>query len=217
MRSAAFGRDDKGLVVAVLEVAVAIFAVNQFLDHLRRFAPLRAFGFGRHFGKWFCFGGHQHGERDPFPVRRPCHCARRFLHAGHFGDLAAVHPAHVDLRLPAAVREKRDALAVGRPARRRVAVVPLCDRTVVLAVRGDDPHVAARDVFHLVGELIYIKDARAIRRQARIGHAVPIEQRVDRQAALRGGRQSRPERDGDGKSADEPEDSLHDKKLLFSI
>jgi hypothetical protein len=115
------------------------------------------------------------------------------------GDLARVHPAHVQLRRAVPVRGKHDALAVRRPARRGVAVVARGERAVVRAVEAYDPQVRVPAVGHDVGELADVDHSPAVGRDLRVSRILDIEYIHHRQS-LRAVAGRRRDAEGEGET-----------------
>ena len=122
-RSAAFRRNQEQLHEAGLEVAGAIEAIDEPVVGLRWVGPLRTLRRSGEIGNARPLGGHQRCKRNHFSVRRPVDGTRRLLEVCDPRGLAAIHPAHIDLRVAVFAGEIRDARAIGRPSRRSVVSV----------------------------------------------------------------------------------------------
>src|SRR5208282_3707744 len=95
---------------------------------------------------------------------RPCYGIWRLIEVGDAGRLPGVHPANIDLLLAVGVGEIGETQTVGRPARRSVVAVTSGERTMIGAVRIDDPEIGVAAVGHGIRETAHVDDFLAVGR-----------------------------------------------------
>ncbi len=115
-RRAAGRGNEENLLEARLDIALAIGAIGEEVADLERFGPFRALGLVRGGAaelRPFVLDQHRIGDRAA--VGRPGDARRAGGQTGEAYRLAAVHPAHPELRAAALGRGEGEAFAVGRP------------------------------------------------------------------------------------------------------
>ena len=183
-RRAALGGQHEEVPVSILQIALAVGAVQEALDDTRRLRPGRALRLGGRRGEGLGVRAHVHQEGEPAPVGRPGDCLGRRRQVGEPRDLARVHPAHVELRARVVPRQKRQAAAVGREDRRGVVAAACAERARVAAVGAHDPECGAASVGHDVHRVAHEDDALAVGRDLRIARPLQLEH-VERLESLR--------------------------------
>ncbi len=174
------------MCVAGLEVTAFVGAIDDIGDQLERRRPLGAFGLRRRFAEPRLLVGRKHRERDPLAVGRPGEVARRIGEIGDLRRLAALQPAHEQLR-PAAFRRRnvRDAIRGRRPARLRVRAGGRDERALLAAFRVDQPDRLPAAICHDVERHAHIGDLAAVGTDLRIVRQLQGEQIAALEQAVR--------------------------------
>ena len=187
-RRAAVHRQHEHLVGAVGQVARAIGAEGDVVEHLHRIAPGRALRLFRRRCETRVLGGHQHREGDGLAVRRPDRFGGPLQELREGKAAAGVEIQHPDFRARGIHRRVDEARAIRRPARRRGGGAG--DQRAMLAAgdvnRPQLPHIAVGEPVH---GMAHIDDGLAVRRNLRISGILDVEHAVRREAlGLRLGR-----------------------------
>ena len=160
-----------------LDVAPAVIAIGDLVDHLQRLAPFGAFGLGRRLAEYQRLARHARGVGEALTIGRP---ADRAGCLGQRGDVRADparHPAHVQFGPAAAFGgDIGQPVAPRRPARRGVRAFAGHQRRFLAARNIDQPDRADRPVEHDVVGLPDIGDPFAVGADLRIGADRQAEQ-----------------------------------------
>ena len=150
---------------------------GQPVDDHRRFRPLRIARFlGQLNREDWIIVGFKRSERDQFAVWRPVDSRRRLFEMSKLSGLARVYPKDVQLVGAVAVREKGNALAVGRPNRLTIAPGPTGELSCPRAVAVDNPKVTYALIFDFINPGSGEDDLLTVRRDGRIADALHVHE-----------------------------------------
>ena len=176
-RRAAGRGDEKDFFEAGLDIALPVGAIGEEVANLERFGPFCAFGFVRRSAAEFRpFVLYQHRVGDRAAVGGPGQARRAGRKSSQAHRFTAVHPAHPELRAATFGRGEGEALAVGRPARRKGAAAAPGNRRFLARRRVDQPDRADRAVGHDVVRATDISDVAAVGADLRVGGDRQVEQ-----------------------------------------
>jgi len=185
-RRSAIHRQHENLCRAVLQIACAIEAEGQRIDHLDAFVPFRAFRRRWRLCEAWRLALHEHAERHMPAVRRPGRFRRAFQELGQRKTAPAVHVEDAYFRLAVRLRGKDHPAAIWRPARGRGAG-PAGHQWPVAAVgKIQDPYPARILVGHAVHGMAHIGDRFAVGRDLRVRRVFHVEYPVGREPLGRG-------------------------------
>ena len=126
------------------------------------------------------------GERDLVALRRPDRAGNVDRQLGQLAGLAAVDRQQPDLGRAAAMRDKRDRLAVVAPARVVVGAGGGCQLLGLTAGGRNEPETAVIFLGGVIELGHHVDDERAVGGDLRVGNALHGQQVFDRHGASGG-------------------------------